>query len=214
MAFADNAVHPVDYGEPLNGRLGPLPGPFQLGQIGNGFNDTDKMAVFIFNDTGVFDHGHIMAILVPQQAFIGLGPPAFQDSAFFNAGRAVFAKTPTALEQSAGLAQRFGRRVTADALHGWIPGTDPALVIQGENPIGHGVDDPVDKADIPNLLDRIDRSASHETIALVPLPIVTKSLLPNPCPGQQIIGIAETFYSYGYGRSRVGTQGSTLRNVT
>jgi hypothetical protein len=96
-----------------------------------------------------------MAILMPHMALLGFRLPFFNDSAFFNTGRAILAKTAAALEQLAGFPQGLFGGIPADALHGRVPGGDSPTGIHGEHPVGHGVDNPVDESYIPDLMDLV-----------------------------------------------------------
>jgi hypothetical protein len=164
MALADDVVHLINFRQSQGSGFGTLPGTIQLGHIGDGFNDADQPAVVILDDTGIFYHGHIMTILVPQKALFGLGLTNFQNSAFFDVGRAVFSKTPAALEQLTGLTQCLCSRITADTFHRRIPGRYLSLVIHGEDPISHGIDYSIDETGVPYIVGFFCHMCSLESV--------------------------------------------------
>jgi len=64
----------------------------------------------------------------------------------------LFAETPTAFLNLTCLAHGLIGRIPADTFHRAIPGSDPSTIIEGENTIGHGVDNLFNKMNVPNFV--------------------------------------------------------------
>ena len=114
-----------------------------------------------------------MTVLVPQQTFLGLGLTDLQNTAFFNVCRTVFAKASATLQQLTGLTQRLGGGIAADPFHGWIPGRNSPLVIHGKHPIGHAIDNPINKAGVPYIVGFFGHGTSGTGFNSRTLPLVT-----------------------------------------
>jgi hypothetical protein len=78
---------------------------------------------------------------MPDKTFLGFSAAMAQDPAFVNIRRTLFAVAPAAFEDITALAHGLQGGKTGNFFHGPVPGGDNALVIQGKQPFGHGIDD-------------------------------------------------------------------------
>jgi len=124
----------------------------ELAQIGQGFHHANDPTALIAHHAGILDHRHVEAVAVPQVAFLGFGLAPPDEPAFLQSGRADLVDAAAELKHVAGPSDRIGCGISADRFHGRIPGGDAAAAVQGENTLGHAVDDLLNKPAIKFLL--------------------------------------------------------------
>jgi hypothetical protein len=84
-----------------------------------------------------------------QETFLGFRDSKFDDATFFDPRGAFFTKTTAALQNLARSAQSFFRRITTDAFHGWVPGSNTTIGIHCKHTVSHGIDNLIDEPEVP-----------------------------------------------------------------
>ncbi|VBB43702.1 hypothetical protein TRIP_B310026 [uncultured Desulfatiglans sp.] len=148
VALADDLVEAVGLAEAPGGLLRLVASLLELREVRNRLDDALDRSLLIPDEPGALDDRHVVPVFVAQETLPPVEAPIGEDAAFGDAGRAACLKALGEVQEGAGLPDRLLGAVTRDPFDRRVPGGDPPLFIEGEHPVGHGLEQQARKSGI------------------------------------------------------------------